>query len=463
MKTRSRALRALAALALLALLGGCATRSAGPAAPSFAWVQWSGEGEAQVRVVPGAGACPDLQVDGRVLPMHLRAAASTVRTSQARPAWDVAVCAAAIPPGARELRVGDDRLPVPNAQPRRIVVLGDSGCRIAQGVAQACDDPADWPFARVAALAAATRPDLVVHVGDYHYREQPCPAGAQGCAGSPWGYGWEPWRADFFVPAAPLLAAAPWVFVRGNHEECARAGQGWSRLLGPGPFEARRSCDDPGQDGTADYDRPFAVALGDGLQLLVVDSAVAGNTPLDPRKPRDAQTRARYAQDMREVKQLAGRPGTRSWFASHHPVLGFAADGPQALFPGNPALQEALRAVNGDALFPASVQLALHGHVHLFEALAFASGEPPALVVGHGGVKLDDDLSSAALQGASPAPGVRVREALHSQQFGFVVLERADRSAAAWTLTAYGIEGAPFATCALGPGRDFQCAALAPR
>jgi hypothetical protein len=459
----ARALEAVATFALLAMLGACASRGTGQAEPSFAWVQWTGEGHAEVRMVSATAQCPDLQVDGRPLPMHLRAPAATVRAGQVRPAWDVPVCEASVPPGARELRVGEHRLPVPNPQPRRIVVLGDSGCRIAQGVAQACDDPADWPFARVSELAAATRPDLVVHVGDYHYREQPCPAGTQGCAGSPWGYGWEPWRADFFVPAAPLLAAAPWVFVRGNHEECARAGQGWFRLLAPGPFEARRSCDDPSQDAAADYDRPFAVPLGDGLQLLVVDSAVAGNAPLDPRKPRDAQTRARYAQDMRDVAQLAARPGTRSWFLSHHPVLGFAADGPQALFPGNPALQEALRATNGDALFPPSVQLALHGHVHLFEALAFASGEPPTLVAGHGGVKLDEDLSAAALQGASPAPGVSIRAALHSQRFGFVLLERAEKSPDDWTLTAFGVEGAPFATCGLGPGRDFHCTAQAPR
>ncbi len=54
---------------------------------------------------------------------------------------------------------------------------------------------------------------------------------AHDCAGSPWGYGWDAWNADFFTPAAPLLAAAPWAAVRGNHESCARAGQGWWRFL----------------------------------------------------------------------------------------------------------------------------------------------------------------------------------------------------------------------------------------
>ena len=69
-------------------------------------------------------------------------------------------------------------------------------------------------------------PDLVVHVGDYHYRENACPAGDAGCSTSPWGYGWDAWDADFFTPAKRLLAVAPWIVVRGNHESCDRAGQG---------------------------------------------------------------------------------------------------------------------------------------------------------------------------------------------------------------------------------------------
>ncbi len=77
----------------------------------------------------------------------------------------------------------------------------------------------------------------MIHVGDYVYRETPCPEGNTTCAGSPWGYGWDVWNADFFEPAAPLLANAPWLVVRGNHENCARAGEGWLRFLDPLPME----------------------------------------------------------------------------------------------------------------------------------------------------------------------------------------------------------------------------------
>ena len=52
----------------------------------------------------------------------------------------------------------------------------------------------------------------------------------------PVGYGWNVWELDFFAPSARLLAAAPWIMVRGNHEMCKRAGEGWFRFLDHGPF-----------------------------------------------------------------------------------------------------------------------------------------------------------------------------------------------------------------------------------
>ena len=90
---------------------------------------------------------------------------------------------------------------------------------------------ARWPFATIAAIIAGHRPDLVVHLGDYYYRESSCPDGEEGCAGSPFGDRWSSWNADFFAPARPLLRSAPWVFVRGNHEGCERGGKGWYRFL----------------------------------------------------------------------------------------------------------------------------------------------------------------------------------------------------------------------------------------
>ena len=131
------------------------------------------------------------------------------------------------------------RFPLLPNEIKQIVVIGDTGCRLKGTFTQDCNDPVKWPFAVVARLAAARRPDLVIHVGDYHYRETACPDTQPGCAGSPHGDNWAVWQKDFFNPAAPLLAAAPWVLVRGNHELCSRGGHGWFRLLDPHP-EARQ-------------------------------------------------------------------------------------------------------------------------------------------------------------------------------------------------------------------------------
>src|SRR5439155_1759490 len=130
-----------------------------------------------------------------------------------------------------------------------------------------CNDPAKWPFPQLAAAAAALKPELVVHVGDYLYRESACPAGNQGCAGSPWGDNWTTWQADFYTPAAPLLAAAPIVLVRGNHEDCARAGPGWLRLQGPMPFDSTAPC--------AVHLALYDVDLGE-LRLAVMDDVTGG-------------------------------------------------------------------------------------------------------------------------------------------------------------------------------------------
>ncbi|MGS0757955.1 metallophosphoesterase, partial [Roseateles sp. GG27B] len=144
---------------------------------------------------------------------------------------------------------------------------------------QDCNDPAAWPFAAVARSAAAKRPDLVVHIGDMHYRESPCPADRSGCSGSAWGYGDDAWQADFFRPAAPLLAAAPWLFVRGNHESCGRAGLGWFRFFDARRWQPQNSCVDPQNDSVADFTAPFAVPLTADTQLLVFDTASVSSRP----------------------------------------------------------------------------------------------------------------------------------------------------------------------------------------
>jgi hypothetical protein len=70
------------------------------------------------------------------------------------------------------------------------------------GKFQDCNDPSQWPFGAVSSAAAVSKPDLVIHVGDYLYRESSCPAGDRGCTGSPFGDDWAAWKADFHAGGA---------------------------------------------------------------------------------------------------------------------------------------------------------------------------------------------------------------------------------------------------------------------
>lgn len=240
---------------------------AGPAMakpPLAAWVEMTGSG-AQVRAVADGEACPRLMVGGRALRMSLRAGPDEAFVNR--------VCQASLPAGVSRASVGGQALPVAKARPRRLVILGDTGCRLKGPYVQNCNDPvAGWPFARVAALAAAQKPDLVIHVGDYYYRETACPAGLAICAGSPFGDRWPTWKAELFDPAAGLLKAAPWVFARGNHEDCKRGGRGWFRLL---------DADFRVQACPAGHSATFTIPIG-GARLAILDTADGDDIKVDP-------------------------------------------------------------------------------------------------------------------------------------------------------------------------------------
>ena len=196
-------------------------------------------------------------------------------------------CEFLVPAGATAATVAGIKLPLPKPVVNRVVIVGDTGCRISIGnVYQACGDPTQWPFSVISSAAAAMQPDLVLHVGDYEYRDNPCPPGNTACAGQPWGYGSDAWAADFFAPAAPLLAAAPWVMVRGNHEVCNRAGQGWYRYLDTEPVRhapTSRPATVAANDNAGNFNDPWAVSFGD-TQFIAFDSSNASKTAYVARR-----------------------------------------------------------------------------------------------------------------------------------------------------------------------------------
>ena len=366
------------------------------------------------------------------------AVGSAVLSSDKSTDFPVLTCEARLKIGVAQASIAGHHLPVPKAAPLKILVLGDTGCRLKadSNYFQSCNDPARWAFATVAETAAGFAPDLVVHVGDYHYRESPCPANMASCEGSPWGFGWDVWQADFFTPAAPLLAAAPWVMTRGNHESCARGGQGWWRFLDPRGLQAGRDCNRAEDDLQGDYSAPYAIPLGGDAQLIIFDSSKSSNRPLAKTDPAYQQ----YFSQFQQVDRLAAQAGF-SIFVEHHPILGFAPqrgkNGVAMVNPGDAAMQSVLQDIHPQRLFDPSVQLLLAGHIHLFEALTFSTDQPIQIVTGNGGSSPDIDLPAHLDAGATPFAPAAVEHFNSTSRSGFSTLERATVDSKEWTLKSW--------------------------
>jgi hypothetical protein len=392
-----------------------------PTSIQAAWVTLGPKSVAIARVVTAASRCPRIDLDTQPFTMQVRA-------QPALPDFPVLICEMILPSGIASAVVDGLALPLPKTSPQRLVVIGDTGCRLKDKEAfQACNNAQAWPFERIARSAARWQPELVIHVGDYLYRESPCPLGNEGCSGSPWGDNWPTWKADFFAPAVELLRAAPWVVTRGNHEVCNRAGQGWFRFLDPQLLSL----------GCQDYTPPYAVPIGEG-QLLMLDSASA------PDNTAPAAMVAFYASQLAMLREASG---AKAWLVTHRPIWGIgqseSGKGGPSMFQVNATLQAA--SANSLASF---ITLVLAGHLHLLEALSFATGRPPQLIVGNGGTALDPAITPP-LVGMEIA-GATVAQGMVLDRFGFMTLERSDRG---WLGTVRDVDGNATARCTISDDR----------
>jgi len=350
-------------------------------------------------------------------------------------AFSVRICVAAVPPGANRLNGGGIELPVPVRHPRRIVVFGDTGCRLKGAVVQACNDPAAWPFHAIAERAAQEHPDLMIHLGDYLYRESPCRPADSRCTGTPWGDNWAAWNADFFTPAAPLLHRTVWLMARGNHEECSRAGSGFTALLGHDSMPA----------GCNPHEGSLLIDL-DGVKLALLDD----NAALDNETAPEVVGVLR-----RDI--AAAITAKADWLVTHHPFRGISKPDPH----GEPHIMEGANATLLAALSgtdESRLTLMLAGHIHNFQIEDYAGAAAPQLVVGEGGDALDKEVPRQ-LAGLVSG-GETVVAGLSLPGFGYVVLDRI-RHTQDWTITVHAADGAVLRRCALA-SRQLKCEAASP-
>jgi hypothetical protein len=391
--------------------------------------------------------------------------------SKATPRWGE--CEAVVPPGHDVVTVDGVDLALPKVRPRRILVMGDTGCRTeadadAPAAARACETPASFPLAYLAQFEATFRPDAIIHLGDYSHRPDGADRG---------GDTFDAWNADFLYPAHTLLAAAPWIMLRGNDESCGRGARGWYTLLDPFPYDATKAActrtvtypapTESGASHNADFEPSYAVDLG-GVNFIVHDSSFARENPadLDWAENSDIDLTAMLA------ALRAATPGAPAIFLSHRPTFNRShessgacdaghgapgdedAAGADAIFAGNLSLQAVFSGIAGrmgtafsDGV-PDNVALFLSGHVHQFRSLNIGTGDAvnaqfaPQLIMGTGGSLATPDCANTQASAGT----------FDNDGFGFAVLDAVTNSAQAvtgYTAAIYKVSTALAGRCTI--------------
>ena len=365
-------------------------------ASDHVWVQYEADGVPHVRAIGAGGTCPALTVGGASTPLAVRAGPAA--------GFSDTVCDLVLPANVAGAHVGAIALPAIPRAPKTIALFGDTGCRLLNDQVQACNDPLAWPFPAIARDVAAAHPDLVIHVGDYYYRETPCP-GTANCANSPHGDIAASWVADYFAPMAPVFAVAPIINVRGNHEDCKRSPLGWARYL----------------DGTT----AVACVAHEPPSFVAFDDLVVGNVDDATEVTETLPSPPLFASDEAAVDARAAVAGRETWLVAHRPPVAYEASHENADAAG------------------AHLAAVISGHIHTFGAYTIP-GEPPQVLVGMGGDNLAADAETVPLA---------VFGGLTDRRFGYALFERRGNG---WDIVVHDADTAVHRRCRLA-ARTVTC------
>ena len=351
----------------------------------------------------------------------------TTRQNPAPNDFPITVCEALYPEHT-QLFLNGKALLKPSYRSEHIAVFGDTGCKSPK---QTCTlDSDNWFFNKLANLSTQAQPEVVLHMGDYNYSGTPgsieilgqedkvqvydagdnttqgmCkiagPYYGQNSEGSQFRDSWKHWQQDFFNPAQGLLSRAPWVFARGNHELCSRAGIGWFYLLDSnspllGKYQKQLSCPVANNSSPMIFSQPYALNL-DKVNILVLDSTNACDSGL-------LNLEQYQNQFVLGKKMLQTLPAGFNILQTHRPMfaidklakVGSCGNGENnELCPMSQTLQQANRLTG----LTYEVQLLISGHMHRFQSTHFeASIFPDQLVVGTSGVSLAGNFPAEPTQ-----------------------------------------------------------------
>ena len=160
-----------------ALIICCLAVATGARCEQRAWIELTRSGP-QARVATSEAHCPSLTLDGRTVEMQVRAAPES--------GFPLTMCQLDLPPGVRDASLAGQGLPIPKGPPNRILIFGDTGCRVKGAETQDCNNPKAWPFADLARRAAARSRGAAAPPSGAGQRPRPRPR--------PWSRRARPWH-----------------------------------------------------------------------------------------------------------------------------------------------------------------------------------------------------------------------------------------------------------------------------
>ena len=258
----------------------------------------------------------------------------------------------------------------------------------------------------------------MVHLGDYLYDAADD--------------SWDDWDKYFFKPAKALLRTAPFIFVRGNHENCLKSSQwaGFELFFGDAFGEkcAREFAGTDTDPYEHEFDRPYAIDLTTALRLIVADSSGAFVTDgmrsavLDtecftshgspPGIPADLCKK--IIERFSEISKLTLRNG-ENWLATQVPI--FAVETLPVHNPPFAHVSDVALNAN-DIPKPSAMMLAawtawrknssatsplariFSGDLHLMQVIR-PKDQPSQITIGTGGVRLDSLVVAKGIPGGS--------------------------------------------------------------
>ncbi len=442
-------------------------RVAGSSAYTIVVPKSVAKSQLQARLVIPAGLnCPALQIKvatsngtkTRKKKSRVRIAGASTKAAFS----DVQVCQSNLPKAAIWARFGSAIVPASLPKKvRKVAIIGDTGCWMKGSTIQNCSSSQDWPLARNARSIAKARPDAVLFLGDYLYREAPCPPDQQlACGGSPPPVGGMPfkdqqysWFADVMIPMAPMLAQTPILPVRGNHEACNRGGNGFFLFFDASKLGAASCAPNANNEVLSNNVPTYAIDLplgpGRTLRTIAVDTAYGSDEEVT-----DGVSTQRP--EYQKARQLASKKkGRESWLLTHRPIYGLTST--EFLEkPTDSPWGSADQAASASGLL-GNFKAIFSSHIHLTQQVTIP-GYPNQFIVGNGGTLLDPTtgygipsnppLTNGLGQPLSPdyPPYPNATSQWTDVRFGHVIakpLKKAPR----WELKFKSPSGKTFRTC----------------